>query len=256
MPYSLFPITLPSDPIVQKAVKISQSGAKTSKPQPQGKHPFVPQPELQLIYDTAPVGLAFLTPDCRYVQINQRLTEICGISIADHIGRSVRDVVPQVADQVEQVVAAISRTGVPIEGVEVHGQRADKRNVDHVWITNWYPLKDSDGSIIGINVVAEEITERRRAEKALRQLNETLEQRVEAATRERLQIWNVSQDLLAVADLEGRYLSINPAWSTTLGWSESDLLGRTSEWLLHPEDLEKTRTELGHLAAGRKTSRE
>ena len=33
-------------------------------------------PELQLIYDTAPVGLAFLSPDCHYVQINRRLTEI------------------------------------------------------------------------------------------------------------------------------------------------------------------------------------
>jgi len=44
-------------------------------------------PELELIYDTAPIGLAFLTPDCRYLKINQRLTEICGISVADHIGR-------------------------------------------------------------------------------------------------------------------------------------------------------------------------
>ena len=39
------------------------------------------QPTLQLIYDTAPIGLAFLSPDCRYIQINQRLTEICGISV-------------------------------------------------------------------------------------------------------------------------------------------------------------------------------
>jgi PAS domain-containing protein len=61
------------------------------------KHFYEPLPELQLIYDTAPVGLAFLTPDCRYLQVNQRLTEICGISVADHIGRSVRETVPQVA---------------------------------------------------------------------------------------------------------------------------------------------------------------
>ena len=37
--------------------------------------------------DTAPIGLAFLSPDCRYLQINQRLTEICGISVEDHLGR-------------------------------------------------------------------------------------------------------------------------------------------------------------------------
>jgi PAS domain-containing protein len=42
---------------------------------------------LQLIYDTAPIGLACLSLDCRYLQINQRLTEICGISVESHLGR-------------------------------------------------------------------------------------------------------------------------------------------------------------------------
>jgi PAS domain S-box-containing protein len=345
-------------------------------------------PELQLIYDTAPVGLAFLSPDCRYVQINRRLAEICGLSIADHIGQSVRETVPQVADQVEKIVEAVMRTGEAVTGVEVLGQRSDKLNADHVWITNWHPLKSPDGGIVGVNVVAEEITERKRAEavltanekalresevrfreladnisqfawtadqngwiywynkrwhdytgttledmegwgwqkvhhpehvdrvvrriresfesgtpwedtfplrgadgsyrwflsralpirneagevvrwfgtntditkqieaeKALRELNETLEQRVEDETRERLQIWNVSQDLLVVADLEGKYFSVNPAWTATLGWSNSELLGRTSQWLLHPDDQDRTFDEIGHLAAGRRTLR-
>jgi len=90
---------------------------------------------------------------------------------------------------------------------------------------------------------------------ALRELNETLEQRVEAETRERLHIWNVSQDLLVIADLEGKYLSVNPAWTATLGWSEADLLGKTSRWLLHPDDVEKTRAEISRLAAGHRTVR-
>jgi hypothetical protein len=44
-------------------------------------------PELQLPYETAPIGLAFLTPDCRYLQINRHLTEICGISVEDRSRR-------------------------------------------------------------------------------------------------------------------------------------------------------------------------
>jgi PAS domain S-box-containing protein len=97
--------------------------------------------------------------------------------------------------------------------------------------------------------------ERSRAEAALRELNETLEQRVQAETRERLQIWNVSQDLLVIASLDGTYLSVNPAWTATLGWSEADLLGRSSQWLLHPDDRERTCAELDHLAKGHKTLR-
>jgi PAS domain S-box-containing protein len=105
---------------------------------------------LQLLYETAPVGLAFLSTDCRYLMINQHLTEICGISVADHIGRSVRETVPQVAEQVERIVDAIVSSGAPITGIEINGQRPDGSNVDRVWITHWYPLKVKDGSVIGI----------------------------------------------------------------------------------------------------------
>jgi PAS domain S-box-containing protein len=125
-----------------------------------------PQPALQLIYDTAPIGLAFLSPDCRYLQINQRLTEICGISVEDHLGRTVRDCVPALADAVEDIVRSIMDTGEPVIGIEVAGQRADQTD-ERFWITYWHPLRSPGGEIIGVNVAAEEITERKRAETAL-----------------------------------------------------------------------------------------
>src|SRR5215469_7380638 len=126
--------------------------------------PLTNSPELRLIYETAPIGLAFLSTDCRYVMINQRLTEICGLPIANHLGRTVRETVPQVAEQVESIVQAILRTGESITGIEVNGQRPDGSNKDRVWITYWHPLKDRSGQIVGINVAAEEITERKRIE--------------------------------------------------------------------------------------------
>ena len=125
------------------------------------------QPTLQLIYDTAPIGLAFLSPDCRYLQINQRLTDICGISVEDHLGRYVRDCVPALADAVEGIVQSIMRTGDPVTGVEVAGQRADQTD-ERFWVTYWHPHRNADGEIVGVNVAAEEITERKRAEAALR----------------------------------------------------------------------------------------
>ena len=55
----------------------------------------------------------------------------------------------------------------PRAGIEVNGQRADKTNAERVWLTSWHPLKAPEGGIVGINVVAEEITERKRSEAAL-----------------------------------------------------------------------------------------
>ena len=151
---------------------------------------FAQQPALQLIYDTAPIGLACLSPDCRYLQINQRLTEICGISVEDHLGRFVRDCVPALADAVEAIVHSIMNTGEPVIGVEVTGQRADQLEERH-WVTYWHPLRAPSGEIIAINVAAEEITERKRAERevraardaaetALRHLRETQDSLIEA----------------------------------------------------------------------------
>jgi PAS domain S-box-containing protein len=139
----------------------------SAKPSPIVGMPVPQQPALQLIYDTAPIGLAVLSPDCRYLQINQRLTEICGISVEDHLGRSVRDCVPALADAVENIVRSIMNTGDPVIGIEVAGQRADQTE-ERSWVTYWHPLRNSAGEIVGVNVAAEEVTERKRAEAALR----------------------------------------------------------------------------------------
>jgi PAS domain S-box-containing protein len=151
---------------------------------------FPKQPALQLIYDTAPIGLAYLSPDCRYLQINQRLTEICGISIEGHLGRTVRDCVPALAPAVEGIVRSIMETGEPVTGIEVYGQRPG-HNDERCWITHWHPQRGPNGNIVGVNVAAEEITDRKRsereiraardaAEKALHQLQETQASLIEA----------------------------------------------------------------------------
>ena len=57
-------------------------------------------------------------------------------------------------------------TGEPVTGIEVAGQRADQ-NDERCWITYWHPLRGPNGEIVGVNVAAEEITERKRAEAAL-----------------------------------------------------------------------------------------
>jgi PAS domain S-box-containing protein len=158
-------------------------------------------------------------------------------------------------DHVERVVQRIRQsfeTGTPWE--DTFPLR--RRDGNYRWfLSRALPIRNEIGEVIRWFGTNTDITEQIEAEKALRELNETLEQRVEAETRERLQIWNVSQDLLVVADLDGTYLSVNPAWTTILGWSALDLIGRTSQWLLHADDQETTRAEISRLAAGKNTSR-
>ena len=96
---------------------------------------------------------------------------------------------------------------------------------------------------------------RRETAETLRRLNETLEERVLERTRERDRMWALSRDPFVVADLDGRWLSVSPVWTELLGWSEAELIGRTSEWMEHPDDFAKTRDERVHLAQGDTTLR-
>jgi PAS domain S-box-containing protein len=188
-----------------------------------------PQPALQLIYDTAPIGLACLSPDCRYLQINQRLTEICGISVEDHLGRTVRDCVPALAGAVEDIVRSIMETGVPVTGIEVAGQRADQTD-ERFWITYWHPLLSPSGAIVGINVAAEEITERKRAEAAL-----------QASERQFHTLADSIPQLVWMADASGKIYWFNNHWHEYTGTSAEETSTHDWQTILAPASLEEAR---------------
>ena len=95
--------------------------------------------------------------------------------------------------------------------------------------------------------------EQARAEAGLVRINETLEAQVAERTQERDGIWNASQDLLGVADMDGTWISVSPAWTELLGWRREEIVGRTSEWMEHPDDRLATRQEIARLAEGRRT---
>jgi PAS domain S-box-containing protein len=190
--------------------------AKADRPISLSGLPFAQQPALQLIYDTAPIGLAFLSPDCRYLHINQRLTEICGISIEGHLGRTVRECVPGLAESVEAIVRSIMATGEPVTGIEVAGQRPDQ-NEDRAWITYWHPVHGPNGDIVGVNVAAEEITERKRVEAALR-----------ASERQFHTLADSIPQLVWMAEADGRIFWFNGHWYDYTGMPAGD--PATQDW--------------------------
>ncbi|MCK6505081.1 response regulator [Myxococcota bacterium] len=65
--------------------------------------------------------------------------------------------------------------------------------------------------------------------------------------------FELSIDMLCLANLDGYFLRVNPAFMETLGWSEQVLLGRRFLDFVHPEDLEATLREVAHLADGQRS---
>jgi PAS domain S-box-containing protein len=96
---------------------------------------------------------------------------------------------------------------------------------------------------------------RQTAEQELRALSERLETEVEKRTLERDRIWNVSEDLLGVSNFDGHFVSINPAWSRLLGWTEQEIKSMQVSQLRHPDDEAHSMAGRAQLAQGVPTVR-
>ena len=138
--------------------------------------------QIDAIYQTAPLGLCLLDTEFRYVRVNEALAALNGVPVEQHIGRSVRDVVPHLASTTEAICRRVVATGQPVVNVELTGETAAQPGRARTWATHWSPVKLPDGRLIGVNVIVQDITERKQVEAEIRQLNETLERRVQERT--------------------------------------------------------------------------
>ncbi len=126
--------------------------------------------ELAVMYDNSPVGLAVLDTDMRYLRINRQLAEWNGIPMADHIGRHVSEIVPEISDQVVEALYRVL-AGEPLLGIEVTGPTRGRPDGTSTWRQNWVPVYDWNGKIHQIAISCEDVSEERRAQAALETLN-------------------------------------------------------------------------------------
>ncbi len=106
--------------------------------------------------------------------------------------------------------------------------------------------RDGVGGIRLIGVLYD-VTAAKQAEESLRELAQTLEERVRQRTQERDRLWNLSKDLICVSDFDGRLRAANPAWNSVLGYAEAELIDIRLGTLLHAGDLAAATEQVARL---------
>ncbi|MEP4652528.1 MAG: SpoIIE family protein phosphatase, partial [Ilumatobacter sp.] len=111
---------------------------------------------LSAVLSNAPIGFALVDDQYRYEIVNDTLAAINGVAADTHVGRTVREVLPDVADSVEPLLRSVLTTGEPAVGIEIVGSTPAEPSVERVWTSSYYRLEVGERSRVGLFV--EEIT--------------------------------------------------------------------------------------------------
>lgn len=165
----------------------------------------------------------------RYLLMNEAGCSYLGRPLGEIIGRTDEELYEAgLAASIRDADRVILRTGE----TTVHETVDTVRGMPRTYLTTKGPFRDGSGDVAGIFGISREITDRVLAE------------------QERDRFFTLSQDLFAIADLEGRFVRLNPAWEQVLGYSVEELTGRAFVDFVHPEDRERTEAEAASLAEG------
>ncbi len=174
------------------------------------------EPLFEAIASHSTDSIMLLDRDARIRFINRAAP---GLTIEQVIGTLVYDYVPE--DQhvvMRECFAAVLATGEP-------GRYENTYHLSKGQVLRWESRVGAIRQgieITGFVVFASDVTART------------------AAAMERDSVFELSADLMCVADLSGRFIRVNPACTRTLGYTESELTGRPFLDFVHPADHQVT----------------
>ena len=116
----------------------------------------------------APIGLAFLDRDCRFVRVNQFFADMTGFPLSRHLGRTLLELLPQpVARELESAVQHVFAREEPVRSLEING-RGGRSEQPWTWLVSAYPVRTTPQQVRWAGIIVLDASDRKRSEEALR----------------------------------------------------------------------------------------
>jgi formate hydrogenlyase transcriptional activator len=125
-------------------------------------------------FTASTVGMGILDTEFRYLAVNNTLAKINGVPIADQLGKTVAEVLGEVAATVEPALRMVIATGEPVLNLEISGTLPSASDPGH-WLTTYFPICDSRGEIRRIGVAVTELSDHGKLQESIQQLTQQLQ---------------------------------------------------------------------------------
>lgn len=197
----------------------------------------------QDMISNAQQGIVAYDREFRYLLWNPSMERVTGIAEEEVLGRVALDLFPYLRNPEIQALLRRALAGETVQGPDTPYLAA--RTQQAGWMAATYvPHRDASGEIVGVLGILNDITERKKAEEALRDSEERYHELFENAT-----------DVVFTHDLSGKFTAINAAGRRLSGYSEDEALQLNIDDVIAPEHLEMARGRiLEKLQSGSRTS--
>jgi PAS domain S-box-containing protein len=116
----------------------------------------------------APIGLAFVDRNRRFVRVNQVFADLTGMAVSRHLGRTLTELLPgPVADAMNGAVQRVFSTEGPVHNLELSGE-GGKPGRPWSWLVSAYPVRTLPGQVRWAGIIVLDASDRKRSEEALR----------------------------------------------------------------------------------------
>jgi len=177
-------------------------------------------------FESAPIGIALVSPEGRFLKVNRSLCETTGYSEQELLARDVQSITHP--DDLDADLGYVQR----MLNKEIRAYQVEKRYFHKLGHVVWVMLSRSVVHDVHDNPIyfiaqSEDITERKKAEETLRESEERFRSAFESAPIG-----------IALISHEGRFLRVNRSLCEITGYSEEELCARDFQSITHPDDLE------------------
>ncbi|MCH7818713.1 MAG: PAS domain S-box protein [Candidatus Marinimicrobia bacterium] len=171
---------------------------------------------LNSLLQNTPAGIAVLEgPDFRYLSVNQNLAKLNGLSVKEHLGKTIKEVLPDAAEKLLPVMRKIMKDGKPVLGREFSITLPKDPDKPVHLIDYLFPIPDEHGKPIGIGAIVLDITQRKEAEENLTESEKMFKV-----------LFDNAPDAYYLNDLTGTFIDGNIAAEEVIGYKKEELIGK------------------------------
>jgi PAS domain S-box-containing protein len=185
--------------------------------------------EFRSLFELSATGMTQVSSSGKYLRVNRKLCQMLGYSEHEMLQLTLHEVThPDDRDFSAALLSSSFSDGLDEFSIEKRYMRKDG---SIIWVLiHWRVIRDSQGEPIHTVANIQDITERRRAEEALR-----------ANEAQLRAILDNSNAVIFVKDIEGRYLRVNRRYETVKGLTEAEMKGKTDYELYSREVADAVR---------------